>query len=69
MGKIDIERFQSLTAEDLTDVGVMALGSRKKLLLAVHQLRAEHDLLRDQSFRRFSGSAAPGAERRPSIFW
>lgn len=67
--KIDIERFQNLTDENLVNIGVKALGARKKLLLAIHQLRNQYDILRQQSLRRFSGSAAPGAERRPSTFW
>lgn len=60
--------FASLTAENLTELGISAFGARKRLLLAITQLNAERSLARS-SLGRFSGSAAPGAERRPSNGW
>lgn len=68
MAKIDIERFSKLTADDLILLGITGLGPRKKLLLAINQLKLERDMPSlHQSLGRFSGSAAPGAERRPSF--
>lgn len=54
--EIDLKTFVTLTSHDLTELGVKFI-ERKRLLLAINQLKSE----------RFSGSAAPGAERRPSV--
>lgn len=53
--EIDIETLVALTSQDLIQLGCK-LGERKRLLLAIRQLNSE----------KFAGSAAPGAERRPS---
>lgn len=39
--KIDIEMFVTLTGEDLLELKIKAFGARKKLLLAINQLKAE----------------------------
>lgn len=45
-----------LNASDLDELGVKPFIEKKRLLLAIQQLKAES----------FAGSAAPGAERRSS---
>lgn len=54
--EIDLKTFLTLTSHDLLELGVKPFYERKRLLLAIGQLKSE----------RFAGSAAPGAERRPS---
>lgn len=54
--EIDLKTFMTLTTLELAELGVMSFIERKRFLLAINQLKSE----------RFSGSAAPGAERRPS---
>ncbi|XP_055384865.1 protein bicaudal C [Condylostylus longicornis] len=66
LNEIDLEMFTSLTEENLTELGIKAFGPRKKLLVAIHTLSAEYEL--QSSSRMFSGSAAPGAERRSSAW-
>lgn len=39
--KIDIKIFATLTADDLLDLKISAFGARKRLLLAIHQLKSE----------------------------
>lgn len=53
--------FPTLTDQDLINLGVRPLGARRKILMAVaaHQSQIT-------TGSRFSGSAAPGAERRTS---
>lgn len=60
--------FASLTVENLAELGINAFGARKRLLYAINQLNAERSLSRPL-LGKFSGSAAPGAERRPSSGW
>lgn len=55
--EIDWKTFLTLTSHDLTELGVKPFIERKRLLLAINQLKSE----------RFFGSVAPGAERRPSV--
>lgn len=45
-----------MTSNELIELGVEQFYERKRLRLAINQLKSE----------RFAGSAAPGAERRPS---
>ncbi|XP_049856484.1 protein bicaudal C homolog 1 isoform X1 [Schistocerca gregaria] len=54
--EIDVDIFRSLTESDLREIGVTALGARRKLLLAISELNKRQS--------PFSGSAAPGAERK-----
>lgn len=52
--------FINLTDKELIDnLGITAFGARKRLLLAINELR--------RPAKDFS--AAPGAERRPSTGW
>lgn len=44
MEKIDLEVFVTLTGEDLLELKIKAFGARKKLLLAINQLKAETSL-------------------------
>lgn len=67
VNEIDLELFSTLTPENLTTLGIQAFGARKKLLMAIHQLNASK--LSMNRSTRFSGSAAPGAERRISGDW
>ena len=75
--EIDLEMFTTLTEDNLMELGITAFGARKKLLLAIHTLlanEASSSSMPSSSFAntsspRFSGSAAPGAERRPSNQW
>lgn len=55
--EIDLKTFLTLTTHDLAELGVKSFIERKRLLMAINQLKSE----------RFAGSAAPvGAERRSS---
>lgn len=65
--EIDLEMFSTLTPENLTTLGIQAFGARKKLLSAINQLNAAK--LNMNRSTKFSGSAAPGAERRISGDW
>lgn len=56
--EIDLTTFPSLTDRDLVEIGVTALGARRKLLLVISELTKRSS--------PFSGSAAPGAERKNS---
>lgn len=68
--------FTTLTEENLMELGITAFGARKKMLTAIHTLQANEAVTSTMptttssvSSPRFSGSAAPGAERRPSNQW
>lgn len=65
--EIDLELFSTLTPENLTTLGIQAFGARKKILMAIQQLNASK--LSANRSTKFSGSAAPGAERRISGDW
>ncbi|XP_059221980.1 protein bicaudal C [Stomoxys calcitrans] len=76
LNEIDLEMFMTLTEENLMELGITAFGARKKMLVAVHTLQANEaatstmpQTSSNASSPRFSGSAAPGAERRPSNQW
>ncbi|EDW77980.2 uncharacterized protein Dwil_GK24769, isoform B [Drosophila willistoni] len=78
LNEIDLEMFTTLTEENLMELGITAFGARKKLLTAIHTLLANEAACssmpsssssQNSSSPRFSGSAAPGAERRPSNQW
>ncbi|XP_014246795.1 protein bicaudal C homolog 1-B isoform X2 [Cimex lectularius] len=55
--EIDLMTFKTLTDLDLKEIGVSALGARRKLMLCIAELNK-----RQRS--PFRGSAAPGAERK-----
>ncbi|XP_055851865.1 protein bicaudal C [Episyrphus balteatus] len=72
--EIDLEMFTTLTEDDLIQMGITAFGARKKLLVAIHTMQANEVAAlcmpsSSNSSPRFSGSAAPGAERRTSNGW
>lgn len=73
--EIDLDMFLTLTPENLTTLGIQAFGARKKLSMAIEQLKASKldqmsaSKLNMSRLTRFSGSAAPGAERRISGDW
>lgn len=70
VNEVDIDMFASLTSENLTELGITAFGPRKKLLMAISALNAHRvDGLPHATSSKFSGSAAPGAERRLSSEW
>lgn len=76
LNEIDLEIFITLTEENLIELGITAFGARKKMLTAIHTLQASDAAASTMptassnvSSPRFSGSAAPGAERRPSNQW
>lgn len=63
--------FATLTETDLLNLGIRTLGARRRILIAVQEVAARQ--CRQQqpppsfgSTSVFSGSAAPGAERRGS---
>ncbi|XP_053958137.1 protein bicaudal C [Anastrepha ludens] len=77
--EIDLEMFTTLNEDNLLELGITAFGARRKLLLAINALQASEATnagmpivtapQANSSSPRFSGSAAPGAERRPSNQW
>lgn len=56
--EIDLELFKTLTENDLRDLGIHAFGVRRRMLLTIAELNKK---------TVFSGSAAPGAERRTAV--
>jgi hypothetical protein len=56
--------FPTLTDQDLINLGIKPLGARRRILMAVHDYSVRKRI--SPSSSRFSGSAAPGAERRTS---
>uniref|UniRef100_A0A1B0BFZ2 SAM domain-containing protein n=1 Tax=Glossina palpalis gambiensis TaxID=67801 RepID=A0A1B0BFZ2_9MUSC len=76
LNEIDLDIFTTLSEENLIELGIAAFGARKKLLVAIHTLQTHEaansviaSTSSNNSSPRFSGSAAPGAERRPSNQW
>ncbi|XP_037911296.1 protein bicaudal C isoform X2 [Hermetia illucens] len=72
LNEIDLDMFSTLTEDNLIELGITAFGARKKLLVAIHTLAVANSTgcsLNPNSSPRFSGSAAPGAERRTSSAW
>lgn len=69
LNEIDLEMFTSLTEDNLVELGITAFGARKKLLVAINTLAAQYDSRNPNNSSRFSGSAAPGAERRIVNGW
>lgn len=78
LNEIDLEMFVTLTEDNLMELGITAFGARKKILVAIHTLLANEASCSQMpaasnasnvSSPRFSGSAAPGAERRTSNQW
>lgn len=69
VNEVDIDMFASLTSENLTELGINAFGPRKKLLMAISTLNAHRVDRLPHATAKFSGSAAPGAERRQSSDW
>ncbi|XP_050101510.1 protein bicaudal C [Anopheles aquasalis] len=75
-GEIDMTVFQTLTDQDLLNLEIKPLGARRRILMAIHDLCARQGTgmfgsalspsALSTSLSRFSGSAAPGAERRSS---
>uniref|UniRef100_A0A182YDQ3 Uncharacterized protein n=1 Tax=Anopheles stephensi TaxID=30069 RepID=A0A182YDQ3_ANOST len=74
-GEIDMTVFQTLTDQDLLNLDIKPLGARRRILMAIHDLSARpgSGLFGSSALSpsglplsRFSGSAAPGAERRSS---
>lgn len=74
-GEIDMTVFQTLTDTDLLNLDIKPLGARRKILMAIHDLYTRQHgnpfanmspASSSSSMSRFSGSAAPGAERRTS---
>lgn len=56
--EIDLNALKTLSEEDLKEIGVGALGARRKLLLAITEL--------NKDLSPFKWDAAPGAERKSS---
>ncbi|CAG0918868.1 unnamed protein product [Notodromas monacha] len=56
---IDLQTFITLTEDDLVRLGISTFGARRKILVAIQELRKQGPV--------FCGSAAVGAERRPSV--
>ncbi|XP_061513633.1 protein bicaudal C [Anopheles gambiae] len=76
-GEIDMTVFQTLTDQDLLNLDIKPLGARRRILMAIHDLSVRQGgglfgssalspSALPSSLSRFSGSAAPGAERRSS---
>ncbi|KAG8238061.1 hypothetical protein J437_LFUL014371 [Ladona fulva] len=61
--EIDMTTFITLNDNDLKQLGIATFGARRKILLAINELK------KDKS--HFRGEAAPGAERKTSnsSFW
>ncbi|KAG5329672.1 BIC1B protein, partial [Acromyrmex heyeri] len=56
--EVDMATFPSLTEKDLCEIGITAWGARRKIMLLISEM--------NKRTSPFSGSAAPGAERKAS---
>ncbi|XP_070520404.1 protein bicaudal C isoform X6 [Cardiocondyla obscurior] len=56
--EVDMATFPSLTEKDLCEIGITAWGARRKIMLLISEM--------NKRTSPFSGSAAPGAERKSS---
>ncbi|XP_046753461.1 protein bicaudal C isoform X2 [Diprion similis] len=56
--EVDMATFPSLTEKDLCEIGITAWGARRKIMLLISEMNKRSS--------PFSGSAAPGAERKIS---
>jgi protein bicaudal C len=77
-GEIDMTVFPTLTEQDLLNLGIKALGARRRIMMAVTEMSSrinmQHDMMQQQQQihttpptpLRFNGSVAPGDERRSS---
>lgn len=77
-GEIDMTVFPTLTEPDLLNLGIKALGARRRIMMAVQEMSSrinfQHDVMQQQQNAhtspptplRFNGSVAPGDERRSS---
>ena len=78
-GEIDMTVFPTLNERDLLNLGVKPLGARRRIMMAVHEMASRinmqmHHQQKQQTTStlptpiplRFSGSAAPGDERKAS---
>ncbi|XP_017789391.1 PREDICTED: protein bicaudal C homolog 1-B isoform X1 [Habropoda laboriosa] len=54
--EVDMATFPSLTEKDLCEIGINAWGARRKIMLLIAEM--------NKRTSPFSGSAAPGAERK-----
>ncbi|XP_011695731.1 PREDICTED: protein bicaudal C isoform X1 [Wasmannia auropunctata] len=54
--EVDMATFPSLTEKDLCEIGITAWGARRKIMLLISEMNKQTS--------PFSGSAAPGAERK-----
>ncbi|XP_044005866.1 protein bicaudal C [Aphidius gifuensis] len=57
--EIDMATFATLTEKDLNEIGINAWGARRRMLLLIAEI--------NKRTKPFSGSAAPGAERKSSL--
>ncbi|XP_020287705.1 protein bicaudal C isoform X2 [Pseudomyrmex gracilis] len=57
--EVDMDTFPSLTEKDLCEIGITAWGARRKIMLLISEMKNKRS-------SPFSGSAAPGAERKAS---
>ncbi|XP_025156044.1 protein bicaudal C homolog 1 isoform X4 [Harpegnathos saltator] len=57
--EVDMATFPSLTEKDLCEIGITAWGARRKIMLLISEMNK-------RTVSPFSGSAAPGAERKAS---
>lgn len=55
--EVDLATFQTLTESDLREIGISAVGARRKMMVYISEMNSSNI---------FQGSAAPGAERKNS---
>lgn len=55
--EVDLATLQTLTEADLREIGISAVGARRKMMLYISEMNSSNI---------FQGSAAPGAERKNS---
>lgn len=79
-GEIDMIIFPTLTEQDLINMGIKALGARRRIMMAVAEMAARINMQQQEMMQqqqqvqhtspptplRFNGSVAPGDERRSS---
>jgi protein bicaudal C len=74
-GEIDMTVFQTLNDQDLINLGIMPLGARRRIMIAVDEMSSRNNMQQELMQAKhttpptplfFKESSAPGDERRSS---
>jgi protein bicaudal C len=74
-GEVDMSVFQTLNEQDLINLGIKPLGARRRIMMAVHEMKSRKNMQQELMESKhttpttplcFNGSSAPGDERSSS---